>query len=279
MKSGNILWVVLVFLLAGCSYIAKKKESIEYQQNELVRENNQAADIANQRGRSELISSNFPGALVAYDLSDVMLRRNQSIMGLPVRDQAQRVGLIIDEDPDAIEAELERVDWEVKLKIAQNKRQAQLELIGQRAEEVRNKGVVQKFWRWFTGLSFLAMLGILAALCFAFPVILPIAGRIIGWIVGKIPAAAGYIGAVSTSALDRVYKGIEKTKLEKGEDDETVKALRANLSSTMDQDQKDLITARRKAVPVPIDERTNPSIDPEPIGNRPSMAKGSDGRA
>lgn len=262
----QFVFVFLVILFAGCSYNAKRKGELEAQQEERVRENNQAANIANQRGRAELIASNFPGALVAYDISDVMIRRNQSVMGLPIVDQQPRVQGLIIQDGDEMERELKREKTERELRRKFEGERDALVLRGQEAERVHNDGVWKKFWRWVSGLSFLAIIGGLIALCVAFPIILPIAGRFIGFIVKKIPSAAGYIGAVSTDVVDSFYRGIEQLKIKEGA--AAVEPVRESLSREMDKSHKELIKARRKVVmvdftpPLPAD----PYVGPDPRG-------------
>jgi hypothetical protein len=131
-------------------------------------------------------------------------------------------------------------------------------------EEERNERI--KAWtKWLGGGSLLV--GGLVALCIFFPMAIPIVGRILGWLVGKIPGVAGAVGVVSTKAFDAVVAAIEKTKgdLAEGSDSrmgnemggreaagETARSmmseLHLNLSRVMDAEHKALVRKRKGAL-------------------------------
>lgn len=72
---------------------------------------------------------------------------------------------------------------------------------------------------WTRLISFLAgPFGLLIVLLVAFPAAAPILGRLLAWLVGKLPALAGYIGVVGTQAFDATVRGIERFKSNSGLD-------------------------------------------------------------
>ena len=89
---------------------------------------------------------------------------------------------------------------------------AKLEAMGERAEAKRNARI--SFWSRLTALIAVPAAGMIALLVFV-PVAIPIVGRVLAWLVGRLPSLAGWIGVVSTKAFDATVRGIEhfKTKL------------------------------------------------------------------
>jgi len=85
----------------------------------------------------------------------------------------------------------------------------ELQALGAEAEEKQARRTA--FWsRW------LALLGTagggLVALIVLAPVAGPILGRMIGALVARIPAAAGWFGVVGVNAFDAVVRGVERAK-------------------------------------------------------------------
>lgn len=248
--SAAVFLIAAVFV-AGCSYKARVRDQVEVAQAERARELTQAARIANSAGRSHIATNNFARALVAYDLSDAFLRREQSIIGLPIRDQHSLVEDLLSENvrlkKEAVEWERDRERQEELWRTTLEAKQRELMLLGQEAERTRNQNIIRKFWGWFGITSTLA---IVILTCIFVPGALLIFLRLVGWLVAKIPRIAGMVGVVSVKAVDQIYKAIETTKMQ-GES-ATIEDVRDNLSRSMDQDHKNLITARRRAVPIPI---------------------------
>ena len=77
------------------------------------------------------------------------------------------------------------------------------------AQRARNQRITRwtKFGVWGTTL-----IGGAVALFVFCPIALPICGRLLAWLVGKIPSLASAFGVVSVKAFDSVLRGIEKAK-------------------------------------------------------------------
>jgi hypothetical protein len=96
---------------------------------------------------------------------------------------------------------------------------------------------------------------------------LPIAGRVLGWMVGKLPGLASALGVVSVRAFDAVVRGIERTRSKGGAADAPTIAvansgrsdsrrdsatflpdLELNLSREMDAAHKALVRSRKQTI-------------------------------
>jgi hypothetical protein len=141
--------------------------------------------------------------------------------------------------------------------------------LGASAEETRNRRISRwtKFGVWGTTL-----IGGAIGLFVFCPIALPIGGRLLAWIVGKIPSLASAFGVVSVKAFDAVLRGIEKSKtstppissvaptvpvantLLKASGDSRrgqenwIERLHTELSKEMDAAHKALVKARKAAV-------------------------------
>ena len=145
-----------------------------------------------------------------------------------------------------------------KLLAAEKRATDRLLDFGATHEQLQNASRL-RWTRWLGGSSLL--LGGLIALCVLFPASIPILGRILGWIVSKIPSLAGALGVVSVKAFDAVVRGIERTKTESGgstllpNQPVTTRAedwsdqLHLNLSREMDAAHKALVRTRKAALP------------------------------
>lgn len=259
-KRGPICWSVLgLVLVAGCTFHTAILRKVNEQQVERSRELAAAAKIANEAGRreqsavSQAIGTNAAAqvaigrAWMAYDLSGEFLRREQNLLGLPVHDQTPVIVDSLSNLQTTREAaathERGRESQEEQWAAVARTREAALIEMGTKYEAERNKSIVKRFWGWL-----IATFGIggIIALCIFFPFLIPIFGRILAWIVGKIPALAGAIGVVSTKGFDAVVRGIQRAKedLAKNASADHVKMMTSNLSKEMDQEHKDLVEAR-----------------------------------
>jgi hypothetical protein len=243
--------LILGLLLAGCTRNAARRSIVIAREQERTRELIQGAKLANQVGRERLLStgSNAVGsALVAYDLSSDLLGRGQSVLGLPVVDQSALVASLLSSNRTlrASAASLQRrhVVQEQAWAIERAEVEAKLFEMGQKYEAARNRSIVHRFWGWL--VSSIGVGGIIA-LCVFFPALIPIFGRLLGWVVSKIPALAGAVGVVSTKAYDAVVRGVENAKKEWGRSDAEA-VLHKNLSQEMDESHKRLVRVRKAAV-------------------------------
>lgn len=121
---------------------------------------------------------------------------------------------------------------------------------GTRWEQERNAQRLR--WTAWIGSGSL-LIGGLIALCVFFPVALPILGRVLAWLTGKIPAFAGALGVVGVKAFDAVVRGVEKsrstsTQTFTNEPGRPGPDLDAHLARAMDADHKALVRARKTAL-------------------------------
>ena len=78
-------------------------------------------------------------------------------------------------------------------------------------ETVREQNRVRVAWTkrlLALGLPFAG----LVALCVFFPAAIPLVGRVLAWLVAKIPALSSAAGVVSVQAFDAVVRGLERAK-------------------------------------------------------------------
>ncbi|HEV8544315.1 MAG TPA: hypothetical protein VGR78_18150, partial [Verrucomicrobiae bacterium] len=108
------------------------------------------------------------------------------------------------------------------------------------------------------------LLGAAVALGVFVPAAIPILGRILAWLVSKVPALAGAVGVVSVKAFDAVVKGVERTKAASPEPSATslgnerfdalpapdglLQVLHLNFSREMDAEHKALVRTRKGAL-------------------------------
>ncbi|HEX7860075.1 MAG TPA: hypothetical protein VF773_07115 [Verrucomicrobiae bacterium] len=151
----------------------------------------------------------------------------------------------------ALEVRRSAVD---QLLATERSRTDQLIAFGEKFEEERNQSRLS----WFKRISLSTLLlGSFIALAIFFPAAIPILGRILAWLVGKIPALAGTLGVVSVNAFDAVVKGIERTRttgsIEKLGNQLTtgeipLADLKLNLSREMDAAHKALVRRRKSSL-------------------------------
>ncbi|MGV3771992.1 MAG: hypothetical protein ACO1QB_03760 [Verrucomicrobiales bacterium] len=105
-----------------------------------------------------------------------------------------------------LQNEFERINgW---LKKRANSQQRLLQA-GLEAEDARARKV--RFWAKLAGFVSLPVAAMIALFVFV-PAAIPICGRLLGWVVSKVPSLAGAAGVVSVKAFDAVVKGIERTR-------------------------------------------------------------------
>jgi hypothetical protein len=193
-----------------------------------------------------------------------LAREDQRIEGLPAKPIAVDDLLVPSDFTEpraasrkrAAERDLARRFASIESDVAKERKLAQrLSEFGQRFEEERNASR----WRWSAGISSAVVLcGGFIALAIFCPVALPILGRILGWIAGKLPGLAGALGVVSVKAFDAVVKGIERSRGATAENATFLKnerggvenesPLAIRLSREMDAVHKSLVRARKGAL-------------------------------
>jgi hypothetical protein len=91
----------------------------------------------------------------------------------------------------------------------QRRNEDRLIRFGEHYEQARNERRVTWFKR---SAAVIIVLGGLIAIFVFCPALLPVAGRLLAWMVGRIPALAGGAGVVSVKAFDALVKAIEQTR-------------------------------------------------------------------
>lgn len=203
-------------------------------------------------------------------------RQDQRVEGLPVRpfDVGVLLGTNLVSQEIVREEIRERVQEQNELLGRQRELQGKLMSLGAVADEKE----ARRTRSWAKWISFVTLLtGGVVALCVFFPVAIPIVGRVLAWLVGKLPGLAGAVGVVGVKAFDAVVKGIEKARQVSAGVDRTgapavlkeravlpnedsrrpsgpigngaewLAVLEENLSRTMDADHKRLVKNRKLA--------------------------------
>jgi len=210
-KAGTTCVVAMAMLVGagiatGCTHTAARREKI----NEALAEESRALTTAVVDTLQSQPSTNrdvFAVTALAF------AKQDQRVEGLPLKPfdvPALLMGMGVTNDipplsgPPAIEAAREEVeerfakqDW-----LLEKRAVAEVRLIdlGAKAEEARN----QRITRWTKlGVWGTTLIGGAVALFVFCPIALPICGRLLGWLVGKIPSLASGLGVVSVKAVRR----------------------------------------------------------------------------
>ena len=80
-------------------------------------------------------------------------------------------------------------------------------------ESFREQNRLRTLWLKRLGWIGLPLAALVAAAVFC-PALLPVVGRLLAWLVGKVPALSSALGVVSVKAFDAVVRGIERAKSE-----------------------------------------------------------------
>jgi hypothetical protein len=141
-----------------------------------------------------------------------------------------------------------RFDLQNDARALQQKERDKLVGLGIQKEQEKNRSLLRRLWGW--AISTFGIGGLIA-LCVLCPAMIPILGRLLAWVVGKIPALAGAIGVVSTKAYDATVRGLENAKADfarHNDGTQDVAVLHSNLSQAMDRSHKALVKRRKLAV-------------------------------
>jgi hypothetical protein len=187
-------------LMSGCTHYAARREKVSIK----LAEESKALTTAVVDVLQNQPSTNRD---LYTETALTFARQDQRVEGLPL-EPFDVVGLLTN-SPAAREEVTERFAAEEKLIAARAKVDEKLINFGERAEAERNRRI-----GWWTRVSTLG-LGLIAgcvALCVFCPLALPLVGRGLGWLVGKLPGLASAVGVVSVKAFDAVVRGVEKAK-------------------------------------------------------------------
>jgi hypothetical protein len=263
MKTQSVLMAAAIAVAVpgiGCTHVAKTRANTEMRLAEHSRTYTAAVVDALQLQPTERRDAFTQAAL---DFAE----EDQRIEGLPAEpvEVAQLLGVNTNLPPEVVAQQREKArrdlaerTAEVRALVAKERRaEDRLLAFGERYEAARNEQRVTWLKR---GTTLTLILAGFVVLAISFPAAVPLAGRVLAWLVGKIPALAGSVGVVSVKAFDAVVKGIEQTRTANvsgerfGNHVGQVPAvamqgdLNANLSREMDAAHKALVRQRKTAL-------------------------------
>jgi hypothetical protein len=261
--------VLAAGLLAGlgCTHLAKSRSKAKHQLEEQSRALTTAVVDTLQLEPPQ--ERNSHGALALQ-----LAREDQRIQGLPeLPIQVEPLlGIFPSNTPPVVaertqkkaSAGLEKRFGEIeKVLRREHASEERLEEFGKAYEAEKNNQRLRWFKLFGSGSLLIA---VAVAICVFFPAAIPILGRILAWLVGKIPALAGAAGVVSVKAFDAVVKALERTKTEKASEAPSqaplanqrfpdlsatgnlLETLHLNLSREMDAEHKALVRTRKGAL-------------------------------
>jgi hypothetical protein len=187
------------------------------------------------------------------ELAKSLAVADQQIEGLPLKRLPVTEALsgdtnaviVIDERVKAIEAlRVENARLTEQVRVTEEK----LVAMGVKFEEERNARI--RFWSKWLSTGTVLIGGAVALFVFC-PVALPLVGRFLGWVVGKIPALAGAVGVVGKDAFDAVVRGVGNAReAMKKNGSADLAMLDTHLKFETDEGHKELIEQRRVALGV-----------------------------
>jgi hypothetical protein len=223
-----ILAIFLMLVMSGCTGFALRGARAGAALDVKGREDVQAARYAAEAtvSRAELAAAaikvgatNEAGTAMeqtvrAAGVSAAMSGSAERILGPPAIDQRQRVERLCSTNEAVVVAarasEAERNAQVSAILVERDRLQAQLLEMGAKYEAERNTSIVRRFWRWCIGTSGLTAI---ILICVFFPAAMPVFGRIIGWVVGRLPTLAHYVGLVGVEAYKRAVTTVQEVKL------------------------------------------------------------------
>lgn len=237
----SILFFCIVLMVGGCTHHASDLRSSDKKVNAndaLLKEESRALTTG------ALDSLSYAPTNPPTDLAKKFLRRDQQIEGMPAKRidveaiLAGQAKAIADLDARFIKIDA-LLDERIRLEIENKRLTDALVEMGQKYEAERNKSIVRRLYGW---LGFGGTIAAILALFVFFPPAIAIAGRLLAWIVTKLPGLASFVGVVGTKAFDATVRGVEKAKTALGD---KVPALEAELGRSMDDAHKKLVRARK----------------------------------
>lgn len=225
---GRLAWL----LIGLCSCVTR--HAADYRQAEAAaveraREVSQVAYFASDRAADQAAQADaalaygdtnqarvaITNAITASEVSAQMLERGQALLGPPATNQAERARALLSTNAgtraEAQRGEAQRAAGDGAVIARRNQERSALASLGAEAEAANRKGAVRRFWGWL--VASLGIGGAVAALVM-FPALLPLLGSLAGWLAGKLPVFASYVGVVSKQAYARAVAVIQKSKTE-----------------------------------------------------------------
>lgn len=243
-------FLLILLLLCSCSYFGKKETKV---QKSIALSNDKITEESKALTTGVVDALSVAPTNPPTNLALTLAKHDQQLEGLPT--QRIDVSSILALNQEAIKALDKRLGYQETLLREKDALQAKLEAqqaklveMGKLYEEEKNRNIVKRIWRW--GLSTLGLGGIIA-LCVLCPAVVPIIGRIFGWLVSKVPKLAGMLGVVSKNAFDSVVKGVgEIRKAVKSTNPDVSQLIDTELSKATDKSDKVLIEKRREVLKV-----------------------------
>lgn len=215
-------------MMVGCTHFYRKKSKLDAPMQELSRAFTTAVvDTLN-------VAPTNAETTLALDLA----RHDQELEGFPLH-KLDVAKLLTN---DTVEVTLLKAKYAEAdhLRVLNEKYESQLQALGQQIEVERNKSIWRRMWASITGTI---GIGGVIALCVLCPGLIPIFGRILAWVVGKVPSTAGALGVVGKDAFDAVVTGVQEYRKSTVSD-----SLDNHLHRETDEAHRDLIEARKEAL-------------------------------
>ena len=116
-------------------------------------------------------------------------------------------------DPERAETAREQVTARFAFQDQLRAKQAKVSdaLLDRGLEALREQNRIRTLWLKRLGWIGLPLAALIALAVFC-PALLPVVGRLLAWLVAKVPALSGAFGVVSVKAFDAVVRGIERAK-------------------------------------------------------------------
>lgn len=233
MKVLKLVYLTATLLLLSSCTSATKKQKIAEQKAQVAQkaidkndkdfeDKGRAYVYGTQKALSKVTNSE-PAVRLAQDFSD----KAMLTLGPPSYTDATEidkiiVGLLSSIDKDRADAkkrqdkfdraitaiEADKQELKSKLDTALKAQQQINDVNAEKAakyDEEHRQNIIKRVWHW--AIATLGIGGIIA-LCVFCPALIPVFGRIVAWIVGKIPSLAGAIGVASTKVVDGLVKGV-----------------------------------------------------------------------
>lgn len=253
--------LALSLFATGCTHRAATRQKLETKLIEAARVNNEAA-------RQALELQPFTHRDACSEAARAFVSQNERVLGSPVRrlpvaEMITRVeqarsnaqtngvtaapGIVLQR---AVAGAL-REPFAAQDRVLREQREVVGRLVGMGAEAESARNTRISFWARWVGRLTLPVAGLIALMIFM-PAVIPVLGRLLAWLVGKLPTLAGYVGVVSTNAFDATVKGIEAWKQTSAAGqppgDTQQPVLLNALSQSMDGSHKALVRVRRNAI-------------------------------
>ncbi len=271
----SVIALTLCLAMTGCTYRVATRQKLDARLVEAARVNNEAA-------RQALDLQPLTNRDACSETARAFVSQNQRVLGSPVHPLPVPEMLAqVEQARSSAASNSPHVAPEIVLQTAVSdalrepfaaqdrvlgRHRAVVERLtqmGAEAESTRNARI--SFWARWVGRLALPVAGLIALMVFV-PAVIPILGRLLAWLVGKLPTLAGYVGVVSTNAFDATVKGIETWKQSTASAPSPGPSSSPNpipspnptaapqpallnaLSQSMDTSHKALVRARRNAV-------------------------------